>query len=90
MLAIRFMCDERLHILCIFIYQDLNLGGIGMKSPSEIKSSFLPVLRSGSCAEKGPKPSMEDLHICIDNLPQYLGEDADIPSPGAFYGVSGN
>ncbi|XP_042017886.1 probable protein phosphatase 2C 27 [Salvia splendens] len=66
---------------------DLNLGGIGMKSPPEIKSSFLPVLRSGSCAEKGTKPSMEDLHICIDDLPQYLGEVADIPSPGAFYGV---
>ncbi|KAG6400185.1 hypothetical protein SASPL_137010 [Salvia splendens] len=66
---------------------DLNLGGIGMKSPPEIKSSFLPVLRSGSCAEKGTKPSMEDLHICIDDLPQYLGEVADIPSPGAFYGI---
>ncbi|KAL1540611.1 protein-serine/threonine phosphatase [Salvia divinorum] len=66
---------------------DLNLGGIGVKSPSEIKSSFLPVLRSGSCAEKGPKPSMEDLHICIDNLPQYLCKVADIPAPGAFYGV---
>lgn len=66
---------------------DLDLGGTGIKSPLDIKSSFLPVFRSGSCAEKGPKPSMEDVHTCIDNLPQYLGEVADVPSPGAFYGV---
>ncbi|KAH6799834.1 Protein phosphatase 2C family protein [Perilla frutescens var. hirtella] len=66
---------------------DYDLGGTGIRSPSDVKSSFLPVFRSGSCAEKGPKPSMEDVHVCIDNLPQYLGEVADVPSPGAFYGV---
>ncbi|KAH6782802.1 Protein phosphatase 2C family protein [Perilla frutescens var. frutescens] len=66
---------------------DYDLGGTGIRSPSDVKSSFLPVFRSGSCAEKGPKPSMEDVHVCIDNLPQYLGEVADFPSPGAFYGV---
>lgn len=31
---------------------------------------------------------MEDVHICIDNLPLYLGENPDVPSPGAYYGVS--
>ncbi|KAL1547099.1 protein-serine/threonine phosphatase [Salvia divinorum] len=66
---------------------DYDHGGIGMRSPPDVKSSFLPIFRSGSCAEKGPKPSMEDVHICIDNLPQYLGEVADAPLPGAFYGV---
>ncbi|KAH6759324.1 Protein phosphatase 2C family protein [Perilla frutescens var. frutescens] len=66
---------------------DYDLGGTGIRSPSDVKSSFLPVFRSGSCAEKGPKPSMEDVHVCIDNLPQYLGEVADVPSSGAFYGV---
>nr|GLL31553.1 probable protein phosphatase 2C 27 isoform X2 [Ipomoea trifida] len=35
---------------------------------SEGKSSFLPVFRSGSCAEMGPKQYMEDEHIRIDNL----------------------
>ncbi|CAA2964949.1 probable phosphatase 2C 27 [Olea europaea subsp. europaea] len=30
---------------------------------------------------------MEDDHICIDNLPQHLGEIAGFPSLGAFYGV---
>ncbi|XP_057794709.1 probable protein phosphatase 2C 27 [Salvia miltiorrhiza] len=66
---------------------DFDLGGAGINSPSDIKSSFLPIFRSGSCAEKGPKPSMEDVHICIDNLPYYLSESVDVPSPGAFYGV---
>lgn len=59
----------------------------GLKSPSDLLSSYLPVYRSGSCAEKGPKPYMEDEHICIDNLTQHLGDIADFPAPGAFYGV---
>lgn len=58
-----------------------------INSPSYEKSVFLPVLRSGSCAEKGPKQQMEDEHICIDNLFEHLDETADFPSPGAFYGV---
>ncbi|KAL3830527.1 hypothetical protein ACJIZ3_019329 [Penstemon smallii] len=66
---------------------DLDLGGTGANSPSEVISSFLPVFRSGSCAEQGPKQYMEDEHICIDNLPQHLGEIEGFPSPGAFYGV---
>ncbi|CAA2964947.1 probable phosphatase 2C 27 [Olea europaea subsp. europaea] len=66
---------------------DYDLGVIEIKSPSDVNSSFIPVFRSGSCAEKGPKPYMEDDHICIDNLPQHLGEIAGFPSLGAFYGV---
>ncbi|KAK4428318.1 putative protein phosphatase 2C 27 [Sesamum alatum] len=66
---------------------DSDLGGTGIKSLSDTKSSFQPVFRSGSCAEKGPKQYMEDEHICIDNLHQHLGEPAGFPSPGAFYGV---
>ncbi|KAL0352526.1 UNVERIFIED_CONTAM: putative protein phosphatase 2C 27 [Sesamum calycinum] len=66
---------------------DSDLGGTGMKSLSDTKSSFQPVFRSGSCAEKGPKQYMEDEHICIDILHQHLGESAGFPSPGAFYGV---
>ncbi|KAL2232125.1 probable protein phosphatase 2C 27 [Sesamum indicum] len=66
---------------------DSDLGESGIKPLSDTKSSFQPVFRSGSCAEKGPKQYMEDEHICIDNLHQHLGETAGFPSPGAFYGV---
>ncbi|CAA3000204.1 probable protein phosphatase 2C 27 [Olea europaea var. sylvestris] len=66
---------------------DSDLEVIEIKSPSDVKSSFIPVFRSGSCAEKGPKPYMEDYHICINNLPQHLGEITSSPSLGAFYGV---
>ncbi|XP_022769417.1 probable protein phosphatase 2C 27 isoform X3 [Durio zibethinus] len=45
------------------------------------------MLRSGSCAEIGPKQHMEDEHICIDDLIGHLGTTAEFPSPGAFYGV---
>ncbi|KAJ8772795.1 hypothetical protein K2173_027972 [Erythroxylum novogranatense] len=57
------------------------------KSASDEKSDFLPVFRSGSCAEGGPKQYMEDEHLCIDNLIQHLDSTASFPSPGAFYGV---
>ena len=67
--------------------QDFDLTVCGQKSPSDGKSSFLPIFRSGCCAEKGPKQYMEDEHICIDNLFEHLGETAGFPSPGAFYGV---
>ncbi|KAG6648272.1 probable protein phosphatase 2C 27 [Carya illinoinensis] len=66
---------------------DLDVGIISSKSPSDEKSDFLPMLRSGSCAERGPKQYMEDEHICVDNLVEHLGATADFPSPGAFYGV---
>ncbi|XP_073002382.1 probable protein phosphatase 2C 27 isoform X2 [Typha latifolia] len=56
-------------------------------SPTEELSSFLPVFRSGSCSEIGPKTFMEDEHVCIDNLVEHLGASAGFPSPGAFYGV---
>ncbi|CAH1430967.1 unnamed protein product [Lactuca virosa] len=51
------------------------------------KSEYMPMIRSGSCAEKGPKEYMEDEHICIDNLLQHLDRTEGFPSPGAFYGV---
>lgn len=64
-----------------------------MKSPPsgevDKDSGFLPVFRSGSCSEKGPKQYMEDEFVCVDNLFQYLGSAANFPppGPGAFYGV---
>ncbi|KAH7653580.1 Protein-serine/threonine phosphatase protein [Dioscorea alata] len=59
----------------------------GLISPSDARRNFLPVYRSGSCSEIGPKQHMEDEHICIDNLVEHLRGDMDFPSPGAFYGV---
>lgn len=61
--------------------------GVVNKTSSDEKSEFLPVLRSGSCAEIGPKQFMEDEHTCIDNLTEHLGTTTDFPVPGAFYGV---
>ncbi|KAG1355298.1 putative protein phosphatase 2C 27 [Cocos nucifera] len=67
---------------------DLDLvARLGLTSPPQGQSGFLPVFRSGSCSEMGPKPYMEDEHICIDNLVEHLGDPPDFPSPGAFYGV---
>lgn len=63
------------------------MGVTGSKSSSEEKTEFLPIFRSGSCAERGPKQYMEDEHICIDNLIQHIGPASTIPLPGAFYGV---
>ncbi|KAJ8762149.1 hypothetical protein K2173_007302 [Erythroxylum novogranatense] len=64
-----------------------DVGIVISRSPSDEKSDFLPVFRSGSCAEGGPKQYMEDEHLCIDNLVQHLGSTASFPAPGAFYGV---
>ncbi|MCH81843.1 putative protein phosphatase 2C 27-like, partial [Trifolium medium] len=60
----------------------------GSKSSSEDKTEFLPIFRSGNCAEKGPKQYMEDEHIRIDDLIQHIGSASNIPFPGAFYGDS--
>ncbi|KAF5747247.1 putative protein phosphatase 2c [Tripterygium wilfordii] len=66
---------------------ELDTGIIINKSSSDTNTEFLPVFRSGSCAERGPKQYMEDEHICIDNLIEHLHATSDFPSPGAFYGV---
>ncbi|KAJ4837924.1 hypothetical protein Tsubulata_022514 [Turnera subulata] len=58
----------------------------GIKSPPT-ESGFLPVFRSGSWSEKGPKQYMEDEFVCVDNLQEHLAISANLPSPAAFYGV---
>ncbi|KAJ7957994.1 putative Protein phosphatase 2c [Quillaja saponaria] len=65
----------------------LDSGNVASNSPFNEQSGFLPVFRSGSCAERGPKQYMEDEHICVDDLIEHLSATSDIPSPGAFYGV---
>ncbi|KAK8940407.1 putative protein phosphatase 2C 27 [Platanthera zijinensis] len=67
--------------------QDSDLGFPSLSSSLDDQSGFLPVFRSGSCSEIGPKLYMEDEHICIDDIVDHLGADADLPAPGAFYGV---
>lgn len=64
-----------------------DIGMSVIKSPSNEKSSFLPIFRSGSCSEIGPKSYMEDEYVCVDNLREHLGAAENFPSPGAFYGV---
>ncbi|VAH17742.1 unnamed protein product [Triticum turgidum subsp. durum] len=66
----------------------LDSGTLSLISPADIRPSFLPVFRSGSCANIGPKSYMEDEHVCIDSLIEHLGMlTPAIPAPGAFYGV---
>ncbi|URD95472.1 phosphatase 2C [Musa troglodytarum] len=64
-----------------------KLGALALISPQLGQTGFWPEFRSGCCSEIGPKPHMEDEHICIDNLVEYLRASTNFPSPGAFYGV---
>ncbi|KAL0350233.1 UNVERIFIED_CONTAM: putative protein phosphatase 2C 47 [Sesamum radiatum] len=57
----------------------------GVKSLGK-DSGFIPMFRSGSCSEMGPKPYMEDEYICVDNLSDHLATPNAFPSAGAFYG----
>ncbi|KAG6514033.1 hypothetical protein ZIOFF_024372 [Zingiber officinale] len=66
---------------------ELNIGSLGFMSLSNRSSESSPRLRSGSCTAIGGKQSMEDEHICIDNIEEHIGESADISLPGSFYGV---
>lgn len=71
-----------------FFFKNLDAEVTGSKSSSEDNAEFVPIFRSGSCAERGPKQYMEDEHICIDDLTQHIASaSSNIPLPGAFYGV---
>ncbi|XP_010544943.1 PREDICTED: probable protein phosphatase 2C 49 isoform X1 [Tarenaya hassleriana] len=50
-------------------------------------SVYLPTIRSGSCADIGPRRFMEDEHICIDDLPSHVRSLSELPKPSAFYAV---
>ncbi|KAL8242099.1 hypothetical protein R6Q59_012401 [Mikania micrantha] len=66
---------------------NFDLRIVGIMSASDEKSEYVPMIRSGSCAEKGPKEYMEDEHVCIDNLLEHIDRIEGLPSLGAFYGV---
>lgn len=53
----------------------------------ETSAVFVPIIRSGSCADIGPRISMDDEHIRIDDLSAYLGSLFKCPTPSAFYAV---
>ncbi|KAI7742480.1 hypothetical protein M8C21_020595, partial [Ambrosia artemisiifolia] len=61
--------------------------GSGVKSPQNERCAYVPIFRSGSCSEMGPKPYMEDEYICVDDLREHLDAQRDYPFLGAFYGV---
>ncbi|RZC67406.1 hypothetical protein C5167_011099 [Papaver somniferum] len=66
---------------------DTQRSGVRSCADGDDSSSFIPVVRSGSCSVQGPvKRQMEDEHICIDNLLEH-DTALDFPSPRAFYGV---
>ncbi|XP_054804897.1 probable protein phosphatase 2C 13 [Prosopis cineraria] len=50
-------------------------------------SKFIPIVRSGSHADIGPRGSMDDEHIQIDDLASHLGLVFKSPIPSAFYAV---
>lgn len=50
-------------------------------------SFYVPVIRSGSYADIGPRRSMEDEHICIDDLSSRVESLHELPKPSAFYAV---
>ncbi|XP_061346230.1 probable protein phosphatase 2C 22 [Gastrolobium bilobum] len=50
-------------------------------------SDFLPMLRSGACADIGFRSSMEDVYVCADNFIEDYGLKNNIDGPSAFYGV---
>lgn len=50
-------------------------------------TNFVPNIRSGSYADIGPRISMEDEHIQIDDLSSYMGSFFRCNMPSAFYAV---
>ncbi|KAM3362858.1 putative protein phosphatase 2C 47 isoform X1 [Capsicum galapagoense] len=60
---------------------------LGPKSPSSDNFAYVPIFRSGSYSEIGPKQYMEDEHISVDNLREHVGGSKGLLSPGAYYGV---
>lgn len=60
---------------------------LGLKSPSSDNCAYVPIFRSGSYSEMGPKQYMEDEHIRIDNLREQVDDSKGLLSQGAYYGV---
>nr|AFK37351.1 unknown [Lotus japonicus] len=58
---------------------------VSCTAPAAMK--FTPKVRSGSCTDIGPRGSMDDEHIQIDDLAAHLGFVFKYAIPSAFYAV---
>lgn len=52
------------------------------------QTDFVPIVRSGGWADIGFRPSMEDTHVCVDNITLDYGISSFTEVPNAFYAVS--
>ncbi|KAG6740375.1 hypothetical protein POTOM_055824 [Populus tomentosa] len=50
-------------------------------------AAFIPIIRSGACADIGFRSSMEDVYICADNFMSDYGLKNANDGPNSFYGV---
>ncbi|GKV42058.1 hypothetical protein SLEP1_g49507 [Rubroshorea leprosula] len=48
---------------------------------------FIPIVRSGACADIGFRTTMEDVYLCVDNFMHHYGLKNFTNGPSAFYGV---
>ncbi|MED6208703.1 hypothetical protein PIB30_047812 [Stylosanthes scabra] len=89
------MCQQRIPVLDVK-YRLLTESMESALSCSELvkdtvsetpATTFTPAVRSGSCADIGPRGSMDDEHIQIDDLAAHLGFVSKYPMPSAFYAV---
>ncbi|KAJ4731570.1 Protein phosphatase 2C [Rhynchospora pubera] len=50
-------------------------------------NNYVPIIRSGACADKGSRRSMEDVYFCCDDFSKDYGIQDFDEEPSAFYGV---
>jgi protein phosphatase PTC2/3 len=50
-------------------------------------NDYVPVVRSGACADMGIRRSMEDVYFCCDDFSKHYGLKNFEEEPSAFYGV---
>jgi protein phosphatase PTC2/3 len=58
-----------------------------LKTFETMDTEYIPVIRSGGCADIGSRRTMEDVYICCDNFMQDFGFESTEEGPSAFYGV---
>lgn len=51
------------------------------------ETEFIPIARSGACAEIGFRKKMEDVYVCVDNFTRDNEIKSFTDGPSAFYGV---
>ncbi|KAJ3691941.1 hypothetical protein LUZ60_012291 [Juncus effusus] len=52
-----------------------------------VPADFVPVVRSGACADIGTRRNMEDVYLCCDDFSESYGVKCFDEGPSAFYGV---